>query len=131
MSTRTKPKPLKSDKRYKDGPRYPVIYQYEDDFKKSWKEITNVGITEVGLELSRIVTGRRQLTKAKNIKPLQSINIENEVLKLVTQTNIKKDLYKTIGKRVGLSESSVERIVLNNIKKIKDVYSKQSKSGNK
>ena len=35
---RSKAKPLKSDKRYKDAPRFKVIYGYEDDFKLSFKK---------------------------------------------------------------------------------------------
>lgn len=55
------PRSLKSDKRYKDAPRYPVIYQYEADFKDGWKGIMKVGLTEFKLELAKTVTGKRSL----------------------------------------------------------------------
>jgi hypothetical protein len=36
MSKITQPRSLKQDKRYKDAPRFPIIYTYEDEFKKSY-----------------------------------------------------------------------------------------------
>ncbi len=34
---RTQAKPLQSDKRYKDAPRYEAIYGYEDLYKKGFR----------------------------------------------------------------------------------------------
>jgi hypothetical protein len=40
---RTTSKPLKGDKRYKDAPRFKVIYGYEDDFKTGFmKEMVSM-----------------------------------------------------------------------------------------
>lgn len=36
---RTKAKPLKSDGRYKDAPRFKAIYGYEDEFKSDYRKM--------------------------------------------------------------------------------------------
>lgn len=38
---RTKPKKLEKNKRYKDAPRFKVIYGYEDSFKNAFEKSVN------------------------------------------------------------------------------------------
>lgn len=45
----------KQAKRYKDLPRYPAIYGYEDDFKKSFSQILKATVKEVGNKLKESV----------------------------------------------------------------------------
>lgn len=47
MPSKLKAKSLKSDKRYKDAPRYPVIIQYESELKKNFDNNLN----EMNIEL--------------------------------------------------------------------------------
>jgi hypothetical protein len=51
--SRTTSKPLKGNKKYHDAPRYPVIYQYEDDFKDNWKRMLKVAIAEFTIKLTK------------------------------------------------------------------------------
>lgn len=48
----TKPRDLKGDKRYKDAPRFPVIYQYEDKFKDSYTKHLNMMVTELTKQMA-------------------------------------------------------------------------------
>lgn len=45
--SRTKAKSLKGDKRYKDAPRYNVIFAYEDDFKKEFENQSRKMMKEI------------------------------------------------------------------------------------
>lgn len=49
------PRSLKSDKRYKDAPRYKAIYAYEDAFKDSYKKHMDMMITEVTKQMSESI----------------------------------------------------------------------------
>lgn len=40
-------------KKYKDAPRYPVINQYEGEFKKSWKDVMKIALTEFKVGLTK------------------------------------------------------------------------------
>lgn len=56
--TKAKLLPLKSadgiDLKYKDVPRYPVIYEYEDEFKNSYKKTLNSMVLDIGKKLINI-----------------------------------------------------------------------------
>lgn len=43
---------LKTDKRYKDAPRYKLIYDYENEFKKAHKDNVNKMLELIGKKLS-------------------------------------------------------------------------------
>lgn len=44
---RTKPRKLKTDKRYTDAPRYKVIYGYEDEFRDAFPPIASQMVKEI------------------------------------------------------------------------------------
>jgi hypothetical protein len=50
---RTTANKLKGDKRYVDAPRYKAIYGYEDDFKKNWKAMMSVALTDITNKLKQ------------------------------------------------------------------------------
>ena len=108
-------KPLKKDKRYRDAPRYPVIYAYEDDFKNSWRDIMKVALKDVSVRLEKELSSK-SLKKAKDTKALNNSK-ENTIFNLLKQNLEDKDKYKKIGKKVNLAESSVEQIILKNMEK--------------
>lgn len=48
MTTETKVIPqLKSNPKYKDAPRYPMIYDYEGELKDNYSTLTKVMMTEL------------------------------------------------------------------------------------
>jgi hypothetical protein len=46
-------------KKYRDLPRYPVIFKYEDDFKDSFKSIMNVALVDFKKELKTKLRSNR------------------------------------------------------------------------
>lgn len=57
MANRTEPTSLKSDGRYKDAPRYQVIYGYEDEFKQSFSPIMTQMIKEIIRSAKTMIDG--------------------------------------------------------------------------
>lgn len=55
---RTKPTSLKSDKRYKDAPRYQVIYGYEDEFREAFPPIIKQMIKEITVTANDMINER-------------------------------------------------------------------------
>ena len=51
MSKVLQPRSLKQDKRYKDAPRFPIIYTYEDEFKNSYKTHLNMMMIDLSKEM--------------------------------------------------------------------------------
>jgi len=44
---------LKSNKKYKDAPRYKLIYDYEGDFKKAFKNSVDKSLSLIGKNLAK------------------------------------------------------------------------------
>ena len=42
---------LKSDGRYKDAPRYPMIYEYEGEFKRDYNKLITNMVKDIGKKL--------------------------------------------------------------------------------
>lgn len=54
---RTKAKSLKSDKRYKDAPRYKAVYGYEDEFKDSFQPVVTSMVKEIVTTAKTMMNG--------------------------------------------------------------------------
>ena len=46
---------LKSNPKYKDAPRYPLIYKYEGEFKSNYEKSTKVMVTQLASKMMEFV----------------------------------------------------------------------------
>jgi hypothetical protein len=46
---------LKSNPKYKDAPRFPLIYDYEDEFKSNYEKGVKVMVTQLASKMMKFV----------------------------------------------------------------------------
>lgn len=82
--SRTKPDPLVTDRRYKDAPRFQLIYAYEDRFKKQFNRHLDMMMVELGKTMMDVVkqTNNATIKKAivNNDIEVSTRNIDGELV---------------------------------------------------